>query len=89
MTLTVRLAEEEQVRLDAIAAAMKTSNQSDVIRALINEKFEDLQAEKTWVDRRGGHPLHLLKGAKNLSERGARKAAMAKKLSVKSSRRKS
>lgn len=87
MTLTVKLAEQEQNRLDVIATAMKTGNQSDVVRALINEKFESLQADKTLVERRGGHPQHLLDGEQCFSERSNRKSVIADKLAAKSSKR--
>ncbi len=87
MTLTVKLAEHDQSRLDAIAAAMQTSNQSEVVRILINEKFESLQADKTLVERRGGHPQYLLDGASGLSERSLRKKMIAKKLAAKAERR--
>lgn len=87
MTLTVKLAKQEQQRLDAIAASMNSGNTSDVVRALINEKFEALQADKTLVERRGGHPQHLLDGAPNLSERTNRKATVAEQLAAKAARR--
>lgn len=87
MTLTVKLGEHEQSRLDAIAAAMQTSNQSEVVRMLINEKFESLQSDKTLFERRGGHPRHLLDGAPGLSERSSRRKIVAKKLADKAARR--
>lgn len=87
MTLTVKLAKQEQERLDVIATAMNNANTSDVVRALINEKFEALQADKTLVERRGGHPQHLLDGAPNLSERTNRKAVSAEQLTAKRTRR--
>jgi len=86
MTLTVKLAEREQKRLEVIAIAMNV-NQSDVVRALINEKFESLQADKTLLERRGGHPKFLLDGPTDMSERSKRKALVAQKLSAKASRR--
>ncbi|MBA3995042.1 MAG: hypothetical protein C0469_16105 [Cyanobacteria bacterium DS2.3.42] len=86
MTLTVKLAEQEQTRLEAIATAMQ-ANQSDAIRTLINEKFEALQADKTLVERRGGHPKYLLDGPANLSERESRKSLVAEKLASKAARR--
>ncbi|CAN5478575.1 hypothetical protein BH10CYA1_BH10CYA1_56790 [soil metagenome] len=87
MTLTVKLAEQERNRLAAIATAMNAENQSEVVRMLINEKFESMQADKTLVERRGGHPQYLLDGASNLSERDVRKAVVAKNLAAKSARR--
>lgn len=87
MTLTVKLAEQEQNRLNIIAAAMNAGNQSDAVRALINEKFEALQADKTLVERRGGHPQHLLNGTPDSSERTRRKAVIAEAMAAKASRR--
>lgn len=87
MTLTVKLAEHEKTRLRAIAEAMNAVNQSEVIRALINEKFDSMQAEKTLVERRGGHPLYLLDGTGNLSDRKVRKSKISEHLESKSSRR--
>ncbi|HEY9679360.1 MAG TPA: hypothetical protein V6C76_15235 [Drouetiella sp.] len=86
MTLTVKLAEQEQLRLEAIATALK-ANQSDAIRIIINEKFDSLQASKTIVERRGGHPQHLLNGSADTSERANRKATIAKKLQAKAAKR--
>jgi hypothetical protein len=87
MTLTVKLAEQEQNRLNVIATAMKAGNQSDVVRALINEKFESLQSEKTLIERRGGHPTYLLKGGPKLSDRGTRKSTIAEKMAAKAAKR--
>jgi hypothetical protein len=69
MTLSVKLAKQEQVRLDVIVAAMNAATQSDVIRALINKKFDSLQIEKTLLERRGGHPEYLLEDATVKSDR--------------------
>jgi hypothetical protein len=87
MTLTVKLADQEQHRLEIIAIALKAGNQSDVVRTLINEKFETLQADKTLVERRGGHPQHLLQGEMPLSERERRKSFIAEKMAVKAAKR--
>ena len=87
MTLTVKLADQEQSRLEVIIAALHSANQSDAVRTLINEKFEALQADKTIVERRGGHPKILLNGAANLSERAHRKSVFAEKLAAKAARR--
>ena len=87
MTLTVKLADKEQGRLEAIAIAMKAANQSDAIRTLINEKFEALQGDKTLAERRGGHPQHLQDGPSSLSERSTRKKVIAKHLADKAARR--
>src|SRR5262249_26460539 len=77
MKLTVKLTDQEKGRLEAIAVAMQC-NQSDVVRTLINEKFDSLQFGKTLLERRGGHPKYLLDSPANLSERSNRKARKAK-----------
>jgi len=87
MTLTVKLADQEQSRLAVIIAALHSENQSDAVRTLINEKFEALHADKTLFERRGGHPKYLLDGGTDLSERLNRKSAIAKKLAAKAARR--
>jgi hypothetical protein len=89
MTLTVKLLQQEQMRLEALIVAMQVGTQSDAIRALINEKFEALQVEKTLAERRGGHPQHLLQGDANLSDRETRKSAVARKVASKAARRRS
>ena len=87
MTLTVKLQEQEQNRLDAIATAMNIGNQSDVVRRLINEKFESLQTDKTLLERRGKHPEFLLDDAADLSERANRKKVIATQIVAKAVRR--
>jgi hypothetical protein len=87
MTLTVKLADEEQNRLDVIVAATHSTNQSEAVRALINEKYEALQASLTLTQRRGGHPKHLMNGSGNMSERKNRKGAIDQILAKKSARR--
>ena len=87
MTLTVKLADEEKSRLNVIVAAIHSSNQSEAIRTLINEKFEALQAEMTLVERRGGHPKNVLNGAGNNSKRENRKSAIDEVLAAKVARR--
>ncbi len=83
MNLIVKLTELEQNRLGVITAAMQSVSPSDAVRTLINEKFETIQAAKTLVERRGGHPQYLLNGGADLSERANRKSAIAKRLTAK------
>jgi hypothetical protein len=83
MTLTVKLAEQDQKRWEAIASAMNATSQSDAIRILINDKFASLQADKTLVERRGGHPKYLLESDPDLSTRSNRKSAVAEKIAAK------
>jgi len=77
MTLTVRLDDQDERKLQEIVAAMNAENQSSAIRALIEEKWLALQGQQTFLERRGGPPELFFSGAENLSERLGRKAALA------------
>lgn len=79
--LTVRLDEETEQKLADLVAHEKDTNRSQLIKRLIRERWLTLQAGKTLVERRGGHPQHLLQDAPaDLSERSNRKAAIAEYL---------
>lgn len=76
--LTVRLDEETERQLTDILAREKDTNRNELIKRLIRNRWLILQVGKTLVERRGGHPQHLLQDAPaNLSERQNRKAAIA------------
>jgi hypothetical protein len=76
--LTVRLDEETERRLAELLAHAKDTNRSELIKRLIRERWLSLQLGKTIVERRGGHPQHLLEDAPpHLSERSNRKQAIA------------
>ncbi|WP_445631458.1 hypothetical protein [Nostoc sp. DSM 114167] len=78
--LSVRLDEETERQLADILAHEQT-DKSELIRRLIAERWLTLQAGKTLVERRGGHPEHLLQDAPtDLSERSNRKKAIAQYL---------
>jgi hypothetical protein len=63
--LNVRLDPETEQQLADILAHEKAVNHNDLL-------------DSTFVERRGGHPQHLLQGAPpNLSERATRKQAIA------------
>ncbi|MET0099441.1 hypothetical protein, partial [Limnospira platensis] len=50
----------------------------ELIKRLVQERWLSLQPRKTIVERRGGHPEHLLEDAPpDLSERANRKKAIA------------
>lgn len=75
--LIVRLDEEAEQQLRDILAHEKTDN-SELIRRLIQQRWLALQIGKTVVERLGCPPKHLLKDADpNLSERPNRKRAIA------------
>jgi Arc/MetJ-type ribon-helix-helix transcriptional regulator len=76
--LTVRLDEETEGKLADLLAREKVTNRSELIKRLIRERWLALQLDKTVVERRGGHPQHLLEDAPvDLSERSQRKSAIA------------
>lgn len=79
--LTVRLDEETERKLGDIMAHEKDTNRSELIKRLIRDRWLTLQVGKTLVERRGGHPQHLLQDAPaDLSERQNRKAAITEYL---------
>lgn len=76
--LTVRLDEETEKQLADILAHEKASNRSELIKRLIRDRWVALQLDQTIVEKRGGHPQHLLENASvDLSERSQRKQAIA------------
>lgn len=76
--LTVRLDEETEGQLADILAHEKDTNRSELIKRLIRDRWLTLQLGKSIVERRGGHPQHLLQDAPtDLSERANRKQAIA------------
>ncbi|MDZ4834064.1 MAG: hypothetical protein SGJ27_09835 [Candidatus Melainabacteria bacterium] len=87
MTLTVRLNEEDEFRLQQIVEAMNVGNQSDAIRQIIEEKWIALQTNRTFVERRGGHPHNLLAGNEDDSDRASRKSRLAAHLEQKAAAR--
>lgn len=88
MTLSVRLDAEENDKLDQIVRTLQASDRSSAVRALIEEKWRSLQEHKSFVQRRGGHPVHLLHGSKHSSERDVRKSTVSESLLAKVARRK-
>jgi hypothetical protein len=75
--LNVKLDPETEAYLLEIADQEQTP--PDVLlKALIHQRWVSLHPPKTIVERRGGHPEHLLQDASpNLSERMYRKQAIA------------
>jgi hypothetical protein len=79
--LTVRLDEETERQLGDILASERETNRSEIVKRLIRERWLALQAGKPLVERRGGHPQHLLEDAPpDLSERQNRKTAIDRHL---------
>jgi hypothetical protein len=76
--LTVRLDPETEQKLADILAHERENNRSSLIKRLILERWLTLDLDTTFVERRGGHPQHLLQDAPpNLSERSTRKQAIS------------
>lgn len=76
--LSVRLDFETEQQLADILSHEGNINRSELIKRLIKERWLTLKLDRTFVERRGGHPQHLLQNAPpDLSERGTRKQAIA------------
>jgi hypothetical protein len=76
--LSVRLDPETEQQLADILAHEQEATRSELIKRLIKERWLTLKLDRTFVQRRGGHPQHLLQDAPpDLSERATRKQAIA------------
>jgi hypothetical protein len=76
--LTVRLDPETEQKLADIIAHERDVNRSSLVKRLILERWLTLNLDNTFVERRGGHPQHLLQNAPpDLSERSTRKQAIS------------
>ena len=76
--LTVRLDPETEQKLADIIAHEQDVNRSSLVKRLILERWLTLNLDNTFVERRGGHPEHLLQDAPpDLSERSTRKQAIS------------
>jgi metal-responsive CopG/Arc/MetJ family transcriptional regulator len=81
---TVNLDEETERHLSEILTHEEKADRSELIKRLIRERWLSLQSQKTIVERRGGHPQHLLEDApEDLSERSKRKQVIAELMSKK------
>jgi hypothetical protein len=73
---TVELDPESAAYLTEIAAQENTTPEA-LVKHLLYQRWVNLQAGKSVVERRGGHPEHLLQNASaDLSERDNRKRAI-------------
>jgi len=87
MTLNLHLNPETESYLAEILQQEKTTP-DELIQMLIRQRWLRLQSNRTLVERRGGHPEHLLQDASpNLSERENRKQAIADHLMQRHSQR--
>jgi hypothetical protein len=76
--LSVRLDLETEQQLADIIAHEQETNRSELIKRLIKERWLTLRLDRTFVERRGGHPQYLLQDApSDLSDRATRKSAIA------------
>ncbi|MGL4502953.1 MAG: hypothetical protein ACRCU2_28080 [Planktothrix sp.] len=81
--MNIELDPETEARLVEILAREKTTS-DELIKRLVQERWLSLQPRRTIVERRGGHPEHLLEDAPpNLSERATRKKAISNYLEKK------
>lgn len=74
--LKLELDQETEAYLIEILAKEKTTS-DELLRRLLYQHWQSLQPRKTLVERRGGHPEHLLEDAPpDLSLRENRKQAV-------------
>ena len=70
--LNINLDEEaEQYLLDILSAEKPSS--SELVKRLLRTQWLALQSPKTFLERRGESPRHLLSGPSDLSDRDVRK----------------
>ena len=75
--LSIELDKETEAYLVEILGKEQTTS-DELIKRLVKERWLHLQPRQTIVERRGGHPEHLLEDAPpDLSERANRKKASA------------
>ncbi len=86
MSLNVRLTVEYESKLSQILAVTRM-DKSQLTRKMIDDQWVALQAGRSFVERRGGHPKNLLNDPTVSSERSSRKAALAAHFAEKASRR--
>ena len=85
-SLNVRLNEDDNQKLEQILNATGYEK-SELVRKLITDQWVALQIGKTFVERRGGHPKHLLQGPSDLSSRQKRKSVIAEQYDERAKRR--
>lgn len=86
-SISIRLSAQDGDKLAQLLIATQSKSQSDLIRKLINDQWVAMQAGRTFVERRGGHPENLLRGNPNDSERSRRKSEVGKLISERATKR--
>lgn len=84
--ITITLNDEAEKHLVEILAQEKTTS-SELLQRLLHQHWQDLQPRKTFLERRGGHPQHLLNGPGDLSDRDVRKQIIAEHIKQRHERR--
>lgn len=91
MILSVRLDEDTENYLEELVHRTGSASKSQLIKTLILERWSATQPGKTFLQRRGGHPVNLLSSGEHLSDRQVRKQKVAdyleRKWQVKKSKR--
>jgi hypothetical protein len=84
--LTIKIDPETEQQLAEILVSEKDTNCSELVKRLIRERWLALNLNTPFIERRGGHPQHLLPDASpDLSERANRKQAIAEHLKQRNS----
>jgi len=84
--LNVALNDEAERYLVEILAQEKTTS-NELLQRLLHQHWQNLQPRRTFLERRGGHPQHLLNGPDDLSDRDVRKQIIAEHIEQRHERR--
>ena len=77
--LTIALNDEAEKCLVEILSTEKTTSK-ELIHRLLHQYWQNLQPQTTFLERRGGHPKHLLNGSDDLSDRDVRQQLITEHL---------
>ncbi len=75
--LNVTLNDEAERYLVEILAQEKMTS-SELLQRLLHQRWQNLQTQKTVLERMGDRPQHFLSGSSNLSDRDGRKQIISK-----------
>jgi hypothetical protein len=70
--LNITLSDEAERYLVEILAQEKTTS-NELLQRLLHQHWQNLQTQKTVLERMGDRPRHFLSGPSNLSDRDVRK----------------
>lgn len=77
--LNITLSDEAERYLVEILAQEKTTS-NELLQRLLHQHWQNLQTQKTVLERMGDRPRHFLSGSSNLSDRDVRKKLIAEQV---------